>query len=324
MADIVLTELDRDAWHQFNDGDMQRMVVLCPLAGTDLFQLHAPIPLDAAADLSAEGLTGLLAERTRRPDIQVHSVSWTSDYQMNARLAERYRVGAVFLIGDAGHVHPPTDGQGLNTSVQDAYNLGWKLAATLNGAREDLLDSYEAERRPVAEAVLGLSTRLLDARKDGEARRGRQTHQLDIGYPDSALAKELPEREAGIRAGNRAPDAPVLGAAGQPWRLFQLFRGPHWTLLAHDAPLEAVEPRPGLHIHHIGPRGDLRDTWGHVRDAYGLAPGQCALIRPDGYVGATFDADRTGKLETYVARMSVARLARPNNAPQEPHSKPSP
>src|SRR5690606_21459021 len=152
----VLTGLERDAWHQFNSGDMDRMVAICPLAGTDLFQIQAPIPPNAQADLSAEGLTALVADRTGRTDIIAHSVSWSSDYQMNARLAERYRVGRVFLIGDAAHVHPPTGGQGLNTSVQDAYNLGWKLAAALKGAREDVLDSYETERRPVAEAVLGL------------------------------------------------------------------------------------------------------------------------------------------------------------------------
>ncbi|MEO8778048.1 MAG: FAD-dependent oxidoreductase [Rhodanobacter sp.] len=306
VADVVLTGLGRDAWHQFNDGDMKRMVALCPLAGTDLFQLQAPIPLDAQADLSAEGLTALIVERSGRPDIHVHSVSWASAYQMNARLAERYRVGAVFLIGDAAHVHPPTGGQGLNTSVQDAYNLGWKLAAALNGAREDLLDSYEAERRPVAAAVLGLSTRLLDARKQGGMQHGRETRQLDIGYPDSALSKELPEREVGIRAGDRAPDAPVRGAAGQSWRLFQLFQGPHWTLLAHEVTLATVESRPGLQVHHIGTRGDVIDAWGHFRDAYALAPGECALIRPDGYVGATFDVEQTAKLEIYLARMGLA------------------
>ena len=226
---------------------------------------------------------------------------------MNARLAERYRVGRVFLIGDAAHVHPPTGGQGLNTSVQDAYNLGWKLAAALKGAREDLLDSYESERRPVAEAMLSLSTRLLDAQKQGGMRRGREVHQLDIGYPDSPLAKELPERKGGIRAGDRAPDAPFRGAAGQPSRLFRLFQEPHWTLLVHGPGLETVGPRPGLRVYHIGAKGDLIDAWGHLRDAYGLAPGECVLIRPDGYVGATLDADRTAKLEIYLARMGVVQ-----------------
>lgn len=308
VADVVLTGLERDAWHQFNSGDMDRMVAICPLAGTDLFQIQAPIPPNAQADLSAEGLTALVADRTGRTDIIAHSVSWSSDYQMNARLAERYRVGRVFLIGDAAHVHPPTGGQGLNTSVQDAYNLGWKLAAALKGARVDVLDSYETERRPVAEAVLGLSTRLLDAQKQSGMRRGREVLQLDIGYPDSPLSKELPERKDGIRAGDRAPDARIRGAAGQPSRLFQLFQGPHWTLLIHEAGDTLIESRPGLHVHHIGSRGDIIDAWGHIRDAYGLAPGECVLIRPDGYVGVTFDAERIAELESYLARMGLAQL----------------
>ena len=310
VADVLLSGLDRDAWHQFNDGDMERMVAICPLAGTELFQIQAPVPRDAPADLSAAGLNALVAARTGRADIRVQSVSWASEYQMNARLAERYRVGRAFLVGDAAHVHPPTGGQGLNTSVQDAVNLGWKLAAALGGAADALLDSYEAERRPVAEAVLGLSTRLLDAQKQGGMRRGREVSQLDIGYPDSPLAQELPERRAGIRAGDRAPDAPMYGAAGQPSRLFHLFQGTHWTLLAYEASFAPPAPRPGLRIHHIGPDGDVADAWGHLREAYGLAPGECVLVRPDGYVGATFDADQAGELAPYLAHVGLLPFSR--------------
>src|SRR5690606_29310812 len=103
-------------------------------------------------------------------------------------------------------------------------------------------------------------------------------------YPDSPLSMEGPERDGELRAGDRAPDAPVRGAAGQPTRLFQLFTGPHWTLLVHG--LEPIAPRAGLHVHHLGSRGDIVDAWDHVADAYGLAHGQGVLVRPDGYVGA--------------------------------------
>src|SRR6201995_5397008 len=102
--------------------------------GTYQFQLHARIPREGEVDLSAKGLEALIATRTRRNDMKVHSVSWASAYSMNARLADRYQVGRVFLAGDAAHTHPPTGGQGLNTSVQDSYNLGWKLAGALAGA----------------------------------------------------------------------------------------------------------------------------------------------------------------------------------------------
>lgn len=80
VADVLLTGLDRNAWHQFNDGDMERMVAICPLAGTDLFQIQAPIPLEGEFDLSAEGLGRMIDEWTDRGDIQVHSVSWASVY----------------------------------------------------------------------------------------------------------------------------------------------------------------------------------------------------------------------------------------------------
>ncbi|WP_274628149.1 FAD-dependent oxidoreductase [Arvimicrobium flavum] len=310
VADVALTGLERDAWHEFNDGDMERMVVICPLARTDLFQLQAPIPPDGDVDLSAEGLGRMIGERTGRSDIQVHWVSWASAYAMNARLADSYRVGRVFLVGDAAHIHPPTGGQGLNTSVQDAYNLGWKLAAVLGGGEDLLLDTYEFERRPVAEWVLGLSSRLLDAQRAGEMRRGREVRQLDIGYPDSPLSRQLAERSGRLRPGDRAPDAPVMGAAGQPSRLFQLFRGTHWTLLIHEAGGETVGPRPGLHVRHIGAQGDVIDAWGHVRDAYELAPGEGVLIRPDGYIGAflMLGAERTMKLERYLGHLGVGRL----------------
>jgi len=192
VADVTLTGFSREVWHRFGEGDMQRQLSICPLAGTDMFQLQGPIPLEGDIDLSAEGLTRLVCERTARSDIEILSVSWASAFTMNARLADRYRVGRAFLVGDAAHTHPPTGGQGLNTSVQDAYNLGWKLSAALKGGDNGLLESYEAERRPVAEAMLGLSTGLLDAMKRGDIRRGRSVHQLDIGYPESPLSTEAP------------------------------------------------------------------------------------------------------------------------------------
>jgi 2-polyprenyl-6-methoxyphenol hydroxylase-like FAD-dependent oxidoreductase len=127
VADITQTGLDRGAWHRFGSHSMEKMVAICPLMGTALFQLQAPVSLEGDIDVSAEGLTAMIRGRTGRDDIIVTSVSWASVYSMNARLAAHYRVGRVFLAGDAAHIHPPTGGQGLNTGVQDVYNLGWKL-----------------------------------------------------------------------------------------------------------------------------------------------------------------------------------------------------
>ncbi|PZQ46047.1 MAG: 2-polyprenyl-6-methoxyphenol hydroxylase [Rhodovulum sulfidophilum] len=304
VADAVLTGLDRDAWHRFNEGDMQRQIGICPLAGTDLFQIQGPIPLEGDVDLSAEGLSVLVSERTGR-DIRVQSVSWASAFNMNARLADRYRVGRAFLAGDAAHTHPPTGGQGLNISVQDAYNLGWKLATVLRGGPVSLLDSYEEERRPIAAQMLGLATRLLDAMKRGETRRGRETHQLDIGYPESPLAMEKPQRAGGLLAGDRAPEAPIMGASGRPTSLFQLFKGPHWTLLGYEVERSAVAPRYGLHIHAFGSRGDVVDHGDYVRQAYALTPGSWVLVRPDGYVGAIVSGGEIAALDEYLRKTGL-------------------
>ncbi|MGW3152149.1 FAD-dependent oxidoreductase [Streptomyces sp. NPDC001177] len=305
VADVWVDGLSTDAWHRWGEGAAAQ-VSLCPLYGTDMFQLQGPIPFDIDVDLSAEGLTALLHERTGRHDIAIRGVSWASAYRMHARLADTYQRGRVLLAGDAAHCHPPTGGQGLNTSVQDAYNLGWKLAAVLDGAPQSLLATYEKERRPIAEAVLGLSEKLLEAAKSHNHRRGREVSQLNLGYPDSPLSLPNPERTVGVLAGDRAPDAPVTGAGGLPTRLFSLFQGPHWTLLGDDVDqASAPASRRGLHIHTIGTGGDLLDTHGHVHRAYGLSPGQWVLIRPDGYIAAVVPTTHLGAIETYLDNVAV-------------------
>lgn len=301
VADVRLEGLDRLAWHRFQLGAGATQVMICPLAGTDLFQIQAPVPLAGEVDLSPAALTRLVAERTGRTDIIVHSVSWASVYSMNARLADRYRSGRVFLAGDAAHIHPPTGGQGLNTSIQDAYNLGWKLAAVLGGVPDTLLDTYEEERKPIAAEMLGLATRLLDEAKQGPMRRNREVRQLDLGYRGSSLSLTGSPGDARVRAGDRAPDAPCRGRAGQPTRLFAVFRGPHWTLLGYETD-ERPTPRAGLRIVVAGNQGDLVDDGGHIADAYGLAPGQWALVRPDGYLAAVA---ATAELEQVLQRAPI-------------------
>ncbi|WP_455947553.1 FAD-dependent oxidoreductase [Lelliottia jeotgali] len=302
VADIVLQGLPRDAWHTFNQDDMAQRISLCPLMGTRLFQLQAPVPLEGEVDLSADGLGAMVRARTGRHDLTVLDVQWASAYQMSARLAERYRDGRVFLAGDAAHTHPPTGGQGLNTSVQDAYNLGWKLAAVLQGAPDALLGTYEQERRPIAASMLGLATTLLDHAQRGDNRRGREVQQLDLGYADASLSLPAEPRSGRITPGCRAPDALLQGAGGQPVRLFEVFRGTHWTLLAYETRRAAAPARKGLRMHVIGQGGDLRDAAGHFAEAYGLEPGEWLLIRPDGYVAAVVVEADINVLEAHFER----------------------
>jgi len=137
------------------------------LAGTGAWQVLIELPPDsplAHEPASLELFQRLFRERTGRADLELHEASWLSHFRFNRRMVDRYRVGRVFVAGDAAHVHSPAGGQGMNTGVQDAYNLGWKLAAVLQGkAPEALLDSYERERRPVAAAVLKGSSQGHDA-----------------------------------------------------------------------------------------------------------------------------------------------------------------
>jgi 2-polyprenyl-6-methoxyphenol hydroxylase-like FAD-dependent oxidoreductase len=311
VADLALSGLSREVWHRWGSGAQQ--ISLCPLRGTQLFQLQMPIPLEGDFDLSPAGLQTAIAARTGRAEIVVQALHWCSGYAMSARLADTYRSGRVFLCGDAAHVHPPTGGQGLNTSVQDAWNLGWKLAALLRGADASLLDTYQEERREVAAGMLGLSTRLLDAaRERGDLRRGRETQQLDLGYRGASLSvdqEQSPGRDRGpqaedngaLRAGDRAPDAPCVGAGGQPVRLFSLLKSGDWILLRYEPDgLPALGARRGLRIIDVGETAELRDPDGHLRTAYGFSAGDMALIRPDGYLAA-----RLGRADSTALPVSL-------------------
>ncbi|MFE6776111.1 FAD-dependent monooxygenase [Streptomyces sp. NPDC057702] len=233
--------VDRDHWHVWSES-AGGATALCPLAGTDMFQLLAQFADPAAEpDPSADAVRRLVAERTPLPVSAVREVIWASGFRPRAALAERFRVGRIFLLGDAAHVHSPAGGQGLNTSVQDAYNLGWKLERVLrHGADDSLLDTYEEERLPIAAEVLGLSTRLHRARPldegGGGVRQGSETHQLALSYAGGHLAVDRRATrevlvQGALRAGDRAPNARCVDAWGREFTLFDAFQGSHFTLL---------------------------------------------------------------------------------------------
>ncbi|MFJ3657890.1 FAD-dependent oxidoreductase [Streptomyces nigra] len=262
VADARITGLDRDNWHLFPPrGDDDGFLAICPLSGTEDFQVVARFPEGATVDTSLEGVRKVVAARSHLLPEDVTEVSWASDFRPRVALADRFRDGRVFLAGDAAHVHSPAGGQGLNTSVQDAYNLGWKLGAVLRGgASADLLGTYEEERRPIAAHMLGVSTGV----HRGEIRRGQATRQLGLGYRESSLTRETRPEPGPVQAGDRAPDARADGV-----RLFDTFRGPHWTLLTvgTDTALPPL-PVPTVRIGH------------HATYGTGVF-----LVRPDGYVG---------------------------------------
>ncbi len=230
-------------------------------------------------DVSPEGIRKVVAARSHLAPEDVTEVRWASDFRPRAALADRFRDRRVFLAGDAAHVHSPAGGQGLNTSVQDAYNLGWKLGAVLrDGAGEALLDTYEEERRAVAVDMLGLSTSV----HRGEVRRGEATRQLGLGYRGSTLTRETRDAPGPVRAGDRAPDGTLDGV-----RLFDAFRGPHWTLVAIGTRL----PRVPESVRVVGGAG--LGTYGS-----GLF-----LVRPDSYVG--WAGDQAAGVMGYLGRFGL-------------------
>ena len=314
VADIELDGLSRDVWHRCGEGDMDRQIGLCPLAGTNLFQLQAPIPLEGDVDLSVAGLQAFIDARWTVGRLTVRRVAWASAYHMNARLADRYRVGRVLLMGDAAHIHPPTGAQGMNTGIQDAHNLAWKLALAVRGAAADglLSTSSPAERRPVGEEVVGRTVRSaragIGADSDDPDYVVRREAQLLISYADSPIV--------GAGAGGRAPDARGLmrSAITDPIRLFTLFGREHTLLLyAGDAAaadavagLEATADAAvraahgGLDVYLIAAPGAgidatelpvVRDAAGEFAAAYVPAGAGVFVVRPDGYFGF---ADRHG------------------------------
>jgi 2-polyprenyl-6-methoxyphenol hydroxylase-like FAD-dependent oxidoreductase len=232
VADIEVAGLGRRDWHVWPLAK-GGVVSLCPLPNTSLFQFVAKAK---AAEIGVEVLVRKVTGH------RVERVAWSSVYQPAARMVDRYRLGRVFLAGDAGHLHPPAGGQGLNTSVQDAYNLGWKLAHLVRGGPNSLLDTYESERLPIAAAVLGLSTRLHQTRS---IKRGDATNQLALHYRASPLSSGV--AFGSLHPGDRMPDLRLADGS----RLFDHLRGSHATELAMpEGPVILV--RPDGYIGHIG------------------------------------------------------------------------
>jgi 2-polyprenyl-6-methoxyphenol hydroxylase-like FAD-dependent oxidoreductase len=285
IGDVRVTGLSGVACHILTRaGDPTKRCSLWNLPGTGDYQFVATMAADEVPALTLASVQQLIDERSGRTDVRVHELRWLSLYKVNVRMADRFRIGRVFLAGDAAHVHSSAGGQGLNTSVQDAYNLGWKLAAVQGGADPALLDTYEEERWPVAAQVLGMTTALHERGFRPSTGQAPALHQLDITYRGSSLAVDDRPSPGGLRAGDRAPDARLPDGT----RLFDAFRGPHVTLLAfgHDAVA-------GDHRTKILQVGRL--------DGYDVDAGHVVLVRPDGYIGAITASSDT--LRAYLARL---------------------
>jgi len=314
VADLEVEGLDRDVWSMWEHAD--GFVALCPLPSTNLFQYQASLTPGQDASTTLANMQAILELRAKRGDIRLSAPAWSSLWRANVRLVDRYRSGRIFLAGDAAHIHSPAGGQGMNTGIQDSYNLGWKIAAVLQGAPAALLDTYERERRPVAESVISLSNQRMKVAFEGKGiplDRDAYITQLGIQYRDSVLALDDRLEPMRLHAGDRAPDATGLMTQFARCRLFDLTRGEHFTLLDFGAVATDLAPTPGLRTVRIVDRlmspYDVLDTEGHLARAYGACARTLVLIRPDGYIALISDAGRQDLVRSYLVEWSPAALA---------------
>lgn len=230
-------------------------------------------------------------------DFGMHDARWLSRFHSDERQAPAYRVGRVFLAGDAAHVHTPAGGQGMNTGMQDAANLGWKLAAAVTGhAGPELLDSYQAERHPVGRTVLRSSggiVRLAMAKRPwtlaaraalvaflgavAPARRKIAGQITGIGY------RYPTPRGAHRLTGTRVPDVALAGGT----RLHEALRGGRFVLISPEPARESYGKGSAGRLAVARWVGDRRTT---------------VLVRPDGYVAWAADAAGRADVEAALAR----------------------
>jgi hypothetical protein len=244
----------------------------------------------------------LLAHRGS-PSFVMSDPIWLAAFRINERKVRDYRKGRVFLAGDAAHIHSPAGGQGMNTGMQDAFNLAWKLALVIKGgAKPSLLDSYSPERTAVGDRVLRNAGRLTEAATlrnpvlQGirntvakfatgfpvvQHRMANQLSEMDIGYPESPLTAHHGHTGIGPKAGERWPDKLPTGPRGAKFL----------AMGAPDSAAALAAKFPQLVV------AATEHDPGHVT--------ALRLIRPDGYVGFAGSAKDHLHAEAYLAGLAA-------------------
>ncbi|KAF9568778.1 monooxygenase [Agrocybe pediades] len=265
-GDIMVQGLSDDKWHMWGEPDSGLTVVRSTeTPGLFNFILGSPKLLQDLNSInevleSEEKVKELLKLATgNRENIAWGNIICANLYTVNVRMADTFKKGRVFLTGDAGHIHSPAGGQGLNSGVQDSFNLGWKLALVIKGlAGESLLETYSEERIPVIAEMLNLTKGLFKktvanvTNEEGWKRNGA-VDQLGVNYRWSSVVVDEESERLGLdraagsaysvdpdeplRAGDRAPDAPGLVVAkpavkaGETTRLFHFFHPAKHTII---------------------------------------------------------------------------------------------
>ena len=275
--------------------------------------------------------------------VQLSEPKWLTRWGASLRQAPQYRVGRVLLGGDAVHTHSPAGGQGLNTGIQDAFNLGWKLALAVEGtAPESILDTYNNERHAIGQKVLRTSDLLLKSLLLRQPiLRGLRTLLFQLLIPLPPVQRNLAlnlsglgisyETGEGKLAGQRIPDMEFTNAEHEKVRLYQLLSFPGYTMLLFIDPDEARQQREksdrfieyaderlqiqvvlnnGLPELHNFQANILVDYRGDLETRLSAKTNRAILIRPDGYVASdldTIDPDAfTKQLENWKSEKTAS------------------
>jgi len=295
-------------------------VLFFPMAGERRYRIVGVFPEDFGKDegeVLYEEIEARIKTEVGMP-LDITEVGWFSVYKVHTRHAPRFRVGRCFVAGDAAHIHSPAGAQGMNTGIQDAYNLGWKLALVLHGrAHANLLETYNEERLANARRLLRTTDRLFqlgagEGRLLGLARTrvfpyvarfllNRRTvnrqvfpllSQIGIHYRNAALSDHDGEDDFAFKAGDRMPYVLIDGA-----NLYHRLRAPTFHLLTFA---EAVTPTSsagdGIHYHQLPLTGEVMELFGTPSEFH-------LLLRPDHYIAWLTHQAPLERLERYLARL---------------------
>ncbi|WP_460072366.1 FAD-dependent monooxygenase [Streptomyces sp. YKOK-I1] len=334
--------------HRAEDGSTDDVLVCIPLPGAGRYRMSMLVPPELSTRASgrgdgvAHGLEGgrapglphlqAVVDRLAPKPATLSRLRWSSVFRISHRIVDRYGAGRVFVAGDAAHIHPPTGAQGMNTGIQDACNLAWKLALVVRGqAGPALLETYDAERRPVGEEVVGRTVRHatqgFEADPDDPRTVVLREAQLLVGYRGGPLAGRPYGPADAPQPGDRAPDCTglTLPLAAFPLRLLDVLRGRAGLVVllyaAHardlDEAADAVETvvaplraasgnaaaRPATvavlarEAAVVAPDtltvAAYRDTGGEFARLYRLDGPTGLVVRPDGHLGARFPLTET-------------------------------
>jgi 2-polyprenyl-6-methoxyphenol hydroxylase-like FAD-dependent oxidoreductase len=338
MADVDIdTAFPPDAIRMFSHPD--GMAMLFPLAGSRARVMFLVDPPAAdAGDPTLEQIQALCDARMGGR-VTVRNPRWLTYFEIHHAQVPRYRYGRVFLAGDAAHIHSPAGAQGMNTGIQDAANLAWKLALVVRGRADvGLLDTYNDERHPIGAAVVRTTTLLTDVGTAsgpeaairnaamflvGHIHRISSTAattmaELKVNYRHSSLSAQHGAHHGRVLAGNHAPDpVGLLRRDGTPVAVEELLTRPGFLLLVRSTePVDELRRELGdlgtvvRVVREGAPDDGLDDPDDVLGRAYGWGSEGFALIRPDGYLGLVSDSADADVLRGYLG--DTLRITEPS------------